>query len=98
MERLFFPCSRYRDIAESEQGRLEGFRGPPEWLQELNLDVSTEALVSTERAFAYADLYAMLGNGEKVAWLTPHAFVVRAGDASVVHVHTIQFVRLVVSV
>jgi hypothetical protein len=82
MERLFSPCTRYRDIAESEQGRLEEFSGPPEWLQELNLDVSTEALVSAERAFTYADLYAMLENGETVAWLTPHASVVRAGDGS----------------
>jgi hypothetical protein len=29
-------------------------------LQELDLDVSTEELLSAERAFTYADLYAML--------------------------------------
>jgi hypothetical protein len=39
------------------------------------MDVSTEELLSAERAFTYADLYAMLGNGETIAWLTPHAAV-----------------------
>jgi hypothetical protein len=51
-------------------------------LQELNLDVSTEALVSAEKAFTYADLCAILENGETVTCLTPHASVVRAGDGS----------------
>jgi hypothetical protein len=73
MERLFSPCTRHRDILAT-QGRL----GPPEWLQELNLDVSTEELLSAERAFTYADLYAMLGNADTVAWLTPHASVARS--------------------
>jgi hypothetical protein len=75
MERLFSPCNRLHDIIES-QGR----RGPHgRRLQELNLDLSTEALLSAERAFTHADLYAVLGNEETLAWLTPHAFVVRAG-------------------
>jgi hypothetical protein len=74
MERLFSPSTRYQDIAESH-GRLEEFRARP--LQELNLDVSIEELVSAERAFTYGDLYAMLGNEDTVAWLTPHAFVAR---------------------
>jgi hypothetical protein len=74
MERLFSPCTRLRDILES-QGHL----GPPETLQELNLDVSTAELLSAESAFTYADfLYAMLGNRNMMAWLTPHAAVVRA--------------------
>jgi hypothetical protein len=38
-----------------------------------------EELLSAKRAFTYADLYAMLETGETVAWLTPHAVVVRAG-------------------
>jgi hypothetical protein len=74
MERLFSPCTRYRDILAT-QGR----RGPPGWWHELNLDVSTEAFLSAERAFTYADLYAMLGNEYTVAWLTPHASVARSG-------------------
>jgi hypothetical protein len=45
--------------------------------QELNLDVSTEELLSAEKAFTYADLYATLGNEDTVAWLTPHASVSR---------------------
>jgi hypothetical protein len=49
----------------------------PDRMQELNLDVSTEEFLSTERAFTYADLYAMLGNGDTVAWLTPHAAIAR---------------------
>jgi hypothetical protein len=58
------------------QGRLEMLRGRL-W-PELNLDVSTEELVSTNGSFTYADLYAMLGNEDKVAWLTPHVAVTRA--------------------
>jgi hypothetical protein len=58
------------------QGRLEFFRrGHTEPLQELNLDVSTEELVSAERAFTYFDLYALLGNQNTVLWLTPHGAV-----------------------
>jgi hypothetical protein len=76
MERLFSPCTRLHDILESV-GRLEWFQGHSEGLQELNLDVSTEELLSAERAFTYADLYAMLGNADTVAWLTPHAAVAR---------------------
>jgi hypothetical protein len=79
MEHLFSPCTRYRyryrDLVENEyhlEEALDDFEG----LQELNLDVSTEELLSAERAFTYADLYAMLGNQNTVAWLTPHAFVV----------------------
>jgi hypothetical protein len=49
-------------------------------LQELNLDVSTEELLSAERAFTYADLYAVLGNeNHPVLLLTPNAAVARGG-------------------
>jgi hypothetical protein len=79
MERLCSPCTRYREIIESQGGFEEfGFGGPnPELLGELNLDLSTEDLLSAERAFTYEDLYVMIGNEETVAWLTPHAAVVR---------------------
>jgi hypothetical protein len=73
MEHLFSPCTRLRDRFERR-----GLR-PPEGLQELNLDVSTEALLSAERGFTYVDLYAMLGNGDTIAWLTPHAAVANRG-------------------
>jgi hypothetical protein len=76
MERLFSPCTRYRDILES-QGRLEELRGPRESFQELGLDVSTEELFIPQRGFTYADLYAMLRNEDTIAWLTPHAAVAR---------------------
>jgi hypothetical protein len=77
MEGLFSPCTRYRDIVES-QGGLEEYEGPnPQLPRERNLDVSTEELLSAERAFTFANLYAMLGNGDTIAWLTPHAAVVR---------------------
>jgi hypothetical protein len=72
MERLFSPCTRLRDTLQ-DQGRL-----PHLGLREGDLDVSTEELLSAERAFAYADLYAMLGNEYTVAWLTPHAAVARS--------------------
>jgi hypothetical protein len=71
MERLFSPCTRYRDIAETQDCLR-----PPEWLRKLNLDISTEELLSPERAFTYADLYAILKDGETAAQLTPHASVV----------------------
>jgi hypothetical protein len=77
MEHLFSPCTRLHAILEN-QDRLEQFRGQhPELLQELSLDVSTEELLSATRAFSYADLYAMLINRTTIAWLTPHAAVVR---------------------
>jgi hypothetical protein len=96
MDRLFSPCTRYRDIVESRDHH-EVFGRHPELLQELNLDVSTQELLSAERAFTYADLYAMLGNEDTalwlttqgavlwltVVWLTPRAFIVlasRRGD------------------
>jgi hypothetical protein len=61
MERLFSPCTRYHD----SQDRLGDCN------YQLKLDVSTEELLSAERAFTYADVYAMLGNEDTVAWLTP---------------------------
>jgi hypothetical protein len=77
MERLFSPCTRLHKILKS-QGVLEEPEAPiPERLQELNLDVSTEELLSAENASTYADLYAMLGDMNTVAWLTPHAAVAR---------------------
>jgi hypothetical protein len=79
MERLFSPCTRLHDILES-QGGLEGFQGHREGLRELNLDVVSEELLSAERAFTYADLYAMLGNDDTIAWLTPHTAVARPGE------------------
>jgi hypothetical protein len=69
MERLFSPCTRYRDQLETQAA------GYDEPLQELNLDVSTDELLGAERAFTYADLYAMLEIGNVVLWLTPHAAV-----------------------
>jgi hypothetical protein len=66
---LFSPSTRLQDILESRN------RGRHRLLQELNLNVSTEELLSAERAFTYADLYAMLGNEDAIAWLTPRAAV-----------------------
>jgi hypothetical protein len=79
MERLFSPCTRLRDTLVESQGDNVVFRSPPE----LNLDVSTPELLSAERAFTYADLYAFLGNGARIAWLTPHAVVVREDGTGV---------------
>jgi hypothetical protein len=41
------------------------------------MDVSTDELLSAERAFTYADLYAIWKPNIPVVWLTPHAAVVR---------------------
>jgi hypothetical protein len=76
MERLFSPCTRWHDILESQGHLEEVIEIDSEPLQELNLDVSTEELLSAE-SFTYADLYAMLGDEDTVAWLTPHAAVAR---------------------
>jgi hypothetical protein len=79
MERLFSPCTRLHDLLES-RGRLERVRRRhPEPLQELNLDVSTEELLSAERGVTFADLYAMLGNEDTIVWLTQDTSIVRAG-------------------
>jgi hypothetical protein len=80
MERLFSPCTRLHDILES-QGLLEGVSRNLGPFQELSLNVSTEELLSSERAFTYTDLYAMLGNRNTVPWLTPHTAVVRLAAA-----------------
>jgi hypothetical protein len=66
MESLFSPCTRYRAVLGSQCP-----------YPELNLNVSADDFLSAERGFTYAGLYAMLGNREAVAWLTPHAFVDR---------------------
>jgi hypothetical protein len=82
MERLFSPCTRYRDLLES-RGRLEAIRSRTEILKEMYLDVSTEELLSAERAFTYVDLHAMSGNQNRILWLTPHAFVARKSNGAV---------------
>jgi hypothetical protein len=82
MECLFSSCNRLRDLFES-QGLHEEFMHDIERWRELNLNASTEELLSAERAFTYADLYAVLGNGETVAWLTPHAAVILHGGRAV---------------
>jgi hypothetical protein len=79
MERLFSPCTRYRDRFESRQDLTKWLQE----LQELNLDVSTEEFLSAERAFTYADLYAVLGNEKTLLWLTPHAAVARRNGIGV---------------
>jgi hypothetical protein len=78
MERLFSPCTRYQDILES-QGRHERSHS----FHELDLDVSTEEVIIPHRAFTYADLYAMLGNDNTIAWLTPHAAEVARKEETV---------------
>jgi hypothetical protein len=78
MERLFSPCTRLHDILESQGRLLEAVRRHDhELLQELNLNVSTEELLSAERKFIFADLYALVRNRKTVAWLTPHGVLVR---------------------
>jgi hypothetical protein len=72
MEHLFSPCTRLHDILESRGGL------GPRRIQEQILDVSTEELLSAERAFTFADLYFMLGDQNTVAWLSSHAAIMRA--------------------
>jgi hypothetical protein len=80
MECLFSPCAGLRN-------RLHNIDVYP-ILQEVNLDVTTEELLSAERALTYADLYALLGNRNMLAWVTPNATVAReAGSAMIAWAH-----------
>jgi hypothetical protein len=93
MESLFSPCTRLYDLLDS-QGGLEALNGHRlNLLQELNLDVPPEELLSAERAFTYTDLFAILGRlGEEntVAWLTPYAYVVRDNERVESWVHLLD--------
>jgi hypothetical protein len=79
MERKFSPCTRLHDLLQND-GLLDDIEDDDsdsaETVKELNLNVSTEELLSAEHAFTYADLHALLGNRETVVWLTPYASVV----------------------
>jgi hypothetical protein len=83
MECLFSPCTRWHDLIENQDDFDETVRDDLLFMEELNLNVSSEDFLSTERAFTYADLYAMLINEDTVAWLTPHAFIAREGGSVV---------------
>jgi hypothetical protein len=78
MEHLFSPCTRLNDLVEA--GYLEDLEEEEDFenVKELNLDVSPQELLSAERGFTYAHLHAMLESKYTVAWLTPHATIVRA--------------------
>jgi hypothetical protein len=85
MEHLFSPCSRLFDYVENRDVPGDDW-DDTETIKEINLDVSTQELLSAERGFTYADLYAVLGDEETVAWLTPNVLITcasgRAGDFS----------------
>jgi hypothetical protein len=80
MECHFSPCTRLHDLLIEDQNDYPEQRLPEsifETIKELNLDISTEEFLGAEKAFTYADLYATIGDGKTVAWLTPHTSVVR---------------------
>jgi hypothetical protein len=78
MEHLFSPCTRLNDLVEAGYlDDLEEEEEDFENVKELNLDVSPQELLSAERGFTYAHLYAMVESKDTVAWLTPHATIVR---------------------
>jgi hypothetical protein len=93
MERLFSPCTRYRDMVESRGGVP-----PPESLRELNLNVSTDEFLSAERGFTYANLYAMLGNGDTMTWLTPHAAIMSVDGSGMLYLRQLNECRFLFSV
>jgi hypothetical protein len=78
MERLFSPCTRLHDLILNQDDIDQGVRDVLLEREELNLNVSTQELLSVESAFTNADLSSMLGNDNTVAWLTPHAAVARS--------------------
>jgi hypothetical protein len=81
MEHLFSPCARLFDILENDALVEDDWEDRLETVRELNMDISTQELLSAERAFTYADLYAMIEDGKTVAWLTPHTAAVRVDGA-----------------
>jgi hypothetical protein len=84
MERLFSPCSRLHDLLESQDRLWDNERNDFQNIKELNLNVSTEELLSDERGLAYADLLAVSQDRDTIAWMTPHTAVVDGigrGDA-----------------
>jgi hypothetical protein len=90
MDRLFSPCTRLHDLLHDmidpyqndfTEDQCHITINALNYMEELNLNVSTEEFLSAERAFTYADLYAMLGNEDTVAWLTPHTAVARDGNS-----------------
>jgi hypothetical protein len=89
MERLFSSCTRLNDLLAS-QGQLEEFGGNLQLLRELNLDVSTDEFLSAGSASTYADLFAMLGNGDTFVWLTPHTAVLRTDGKAVQALKTLE--------
>jgi hypothetical protein len=75
MEHLFSPCTSFLDLLEYEDQLKEEFRGRPELLQKLNMDVSINKFLDAERGFTYSDLHALPVDEYTVLWLTPHAAV-----------------------
>jgi hypothetical protein len=71
--------TRLHNLIENQDDFDGDLRNDLHFTKEINLNVSTEEFLSAERAFTYADLHAMLGNDETVAWLTPHTAVARSG-------------------
>lgn len=61
MDRMFSPCARYRYLLE-RQGR-DDLR---EWLQELNLDVCTEAFLCAEKGDSLKDISDFSGFESRV--------------------------------
>jgi hypothetical protein len=83
MERLFSPCTRLHDLIMNRDDIDQRASDALLPCKELNLIVSTEAFLSAERAFTYADLYAMFEmfeNEDMVAWLTPNTAIVFGGE------------------
>jgi hypothetical protein len=82
MERLFSPCNRFYERIEELEYFTDYDGYILETTRELSTDVSTEELLSAERAFTYADLYALLGKeldgGITFAWVTQPAVVMLA--------------------
>jgi hypothetical protein len=83
MEHLFSPCTRLNDLYENEDNVMQDFEN----VKELDLDVSTQELLSAERGFTYAHLFAMLESEDTVVWLTPHATIVRPNGRAQAYVN-----------
>jgi hypothetical protein len=72
MEPMFSPCTRLRDRIDESPTISDEMKEDLHFIEEFRLHVSTEEFRNAvrEKAFTYADLYAML-EGDSLVWFTP---------------------------
>jgi hypothetical protein len=85
MEHLFSPCTRLHDLIENQGNMDEEMRDDLQYIEERQLNVSTQKFRSADNRFTYADLHTMFGDSAEtiMLWFTPSAAVFR--DSAIVN-------------